>query len=49
LDVQKKFFLKSKYLIKFDSGETHTLALKRSDKKGKIPFEPIMDMKMHNS
>jgi hypothetical protein len=41
LSIKKIKFSTTKFVIQFDSGIVKTLALKRSDTKGKVPFTLI--------
>ena len=41
LSAEKNIFRSTVYRILFSNGSTKTLALKRSDKKGKVHFELI--------
>ena len=39
LSAEKNIFRSTVYRVQFTNGSTRTLALKRSNKKGKVPFE----------
>ena len=44
LSAEKNVFRSTVYRVQFSDGSTRTLALKRSSKKGKVPFELIRKM-----
>lgn len=41
LTVKRKKFSTTKFVIQFDNGQIHALPLKRSKRKGKVPFQLI--------
>ena len=42
--TKKSFARPTKFIVHFENGSQKLLSLKRSDKKGKIPFTPISKM-----
>ena len=42
--IKKSFARPTKFIVHFENGSQKLLSLKRSDKKGKIPFTPISKM-----
>ena len=41
LSIKPKKFSTTRYVVQFDNGQIHALALKRSRRKGKVPFQLI--------